>query len=75
MKIKGLYHVQQVDMDVFNSELMKIIKLMQEDGQVAEVQYKTHLLDNGQCVYQALLLGRVEDKDNEKKWNYQRVRQ
>lgn len=67
MKIKGVYHIQQVEMEIFNSELMKVIRLMQEDGQVVEVQYKTHMLDNGQCVYQALLLGRVEDKDNEKK--------
>lgn len=59
-KIKGFQNISSTDYNTFNDEFVKGLEKLQSDSQEVEVQYKVNNLENGQLVYSALLLGRVE---------------
>lgn len=59
-KIKGIFHVYNTDYKKFYESLVKDMSELQNDGQEVEIQYKTNNFENGQLVFSALLLGRVE---------------
>ncbi|NRU52641.1 hypothetical protein [Clostridium beijerinckii] len=59
-KIEGYFHISNTEFEKFNDDLKQSINNLQNDGQEVEVQYKTNTLDNGQLVFSALILGRVE---------------
>lgn len=59
-QIRGIYHINSTDYNEFYNNLQKDIIELQNDKQEVEVQYKVNNFDNGQLVYSALVLGRVE---------------
>jgi len=59
-KIKGFQNISSTDYNTFNDEFIKGLEKLQKDNQEVEVQYAVNNFDNGQLVYSALLLGRVE---------------
>jgi hypothetical protein len=59
-QIKGIYNINDTDYKQFHELLIKDISFLQNDGQEVEVQYKVNNFDNGQLVYSALILGRVD---------------
>lgn len=59
-KIKGFQNISSTDYNTFNDEFVKGLEKLQADNQEVEVRYKVNNFDNGQLVYSALLLGRVE---------------
>lgn len=61
--IKGVFHVYNTDYKKFYESLSKDINKLQNDKQEVEIQYKTNNYDNGQLVFSALLIGRVESEE------------
>lgn len=59
-KIKGVFNISNTEEKQFRENLQKAINDLQNDNQEVEVQYKVNNFDNGQLVYSALVLGRVE---------------
>jgi hypothetical protein len=59
-QIKGRFAISDTDFDSFNENLKEAINKLQNDKQEVEVQFKVNTLNNGQLVYSALVLGRVE---------------
>lgn len=60
-KIKGVFHVSNTEFEDFNRDLKKAINDLQADNQEVEIQYGTNIHDSdGQILFSALLLGRVD---------------
>jgi hypothetical protein len=59
-QVKGFFNISNTDSDNFNADLKKSINDLQEQNQEVEVQYQVNSFPNGQIVYSALILGRVE---------------
>lgn len=59
-KIKGVFNISNTEEEQFRKNLQSAINQLQDDYQEVEVQYKVNNFDNGQLVYSALVLGRVE---------------
>jgi hypothetical protein len=56
--IIGVYNINNTDSNIFYTELIKAINILQNDGQEVEVQYKVNVIQNDRLVLSALVLGR-----------------
>jgi hypothetical protein len=60
-KVSGFFNISNTDSDDFNADLKKAINDLQDLKQEIEIQYQVNSFPNGQIVYSALILGRMEE--------------